>query len=93
MEARVTIAGAAGTRQIPLGELFTGDGDVLFNASAGDLRFHLPRVADPFAWRLVIDTAADAPADAFVTSVGPELGDVSVLPIKSRSLRCYMAHP
>ena len=66
---------------------------MLFNASAENQEFRLPQSAKSFRWRLVVDTAAASPHDAFVTTVGPELHRAGSVEMEHHSLKCYIAIP
>jgi len=64
---------------------------VMVNNSHEPHPFIVPPVAKRTPWRLVIDTAAPSPRDAFSDGDGPPLSKTGSFRMAERSLRCYVA--
>ena len=65
---------------------------LLVNGVQESRQFILPPIAKGIHWRLLVDTAADAPDDTFPDADGPPLPRSGRLTLLDRSLRCYAAH-
>jgi isoamylase len=66
---------------------------MLFNPSPEQCKFRLPAAAKSFRWQLVFNTAAPPPADAFVTTAGPQLKTTGSIMLGHHSIECYRAVP
>ncbi len=64
---------------------------IMVNNSHEPHPFIVPPVAKSTPWRLVIDTAAPSPRDAFPDGDGPPLPRSGSFRMTQRSLRCYLA--
>jgi glycogen operon protein len=64
---------------------------LLINATPHARDFILPAVAKGVRWRMVVDTAAESPYDAYPDASGPLLPASGRLALSGRSLRCYVA--
>ena len=64
---------------------------MLINATGNPRDFILPPVAKSTRWRLVIDTAADSPMDAYPDGSGPALPASSRITLLNHTFRCYVA--
>ena len=66
---------------------------LLFNASAEEADFHLPRMPDGARWRLAMDTCHKAPQDLFIAGDEPLLDSAEVYHAGPRSSAVLMARP
>ena len=64
---------------------------MLINATGNPHDFILPAVAKSTRWRLVVDTAADSPMDAYPDGSGPALPASGRIAMLNHSFRCYIA--
>ncbi|WP_231930793.1 glycogen debranching protein GlgX [Botrimarina hoheduenensis] len=64
---------------------------ILMHSGGQPQAFQTPIAARKLEWRLVIDTGADSPADAFVESQGPLLDTGMPIRMEHHSLRVYVA--
>ena len=64
---------------------------LMVNATGNSRDFILPAVAKSTQWRLVIDTAAESPMDAYPDGTGPTLPATGRIAMLNHSLRCYIA--
>ena len=64
---------------------------MLINATGNPRDFILPAVAKSTHWRLVIDTAADSPMDAYPDGSGPALPASGRVATLNHSFRCYVS--
>ncbi len=66
---------------------------LLFNGSRDTQTFQLPDTTRGMRWRMVIDTAAESPDDAFPDLDGPEPASNRQVEMLYRSLQVYAAEP
>ena len=64
---------------------------MLFNATGSPRDFILPPIAKSTRWRLVIDTAAESPMDAYPDGTGPAMPASGRITLLNHSMRCYVA--
>ncbi|QDU57944.1 Glycogen debranching enzyme [Aeoliella mucimassa] len=65
---------------------------LIFMHSGGQPQeFHVPETARQLKWRLLIDTAAEAPKDVYPKHDGPVISGHSPVTLDHHSLRCYVA--
>jgi glycogen operon protein len=64
----------------------------MMHAGTQPQQFRLPQLAQPIAWRLFINTAADSPYDIYPDLDGPPLQD-GALVLLDRSLVCCVSAP
>ena len=64
---------------------------MMINATGNPKDFVLPAVAKSTRWRLVIDSAADSPMDAYPDGSGPALSTSGRIAMLNHSFRCYVA--
>ena len=65
---------------------------LVFMHSGGEpQQFQLPRPAKELEWRLVVDTAAESPHDAFAESLGPTLDTSQPVRLEHHALKCFIA--
>ncbi|MFM7318895.1 MAG: hypothetical protein ACKO5E_18270, partial [bacterium] len=57
-----------------------------FNASAATLFFTIPKSPSGRAWRLVVNTSAEPPADYFEPDTGPVVTPGTPVPLPDRSM-------
>jgi glycogen operon protein len=88
--ALICLLAAPGIAEDP--ELVGRDVLLLVNGTTQSKQFVLPPVAREIHWRLLVDTAAEAPDDVFPDADGPPLPPSGRLTLLDRSLRCYVAH-
>jgi isoamylase len=63
---------------------------VMLHAGQQPYPFHVPPAVAQLPWRLLVDTAAEAPADIYPKADGPAPGKGPVL-LDHHTLRCYVA--
>ncbi len=63
---------------------------IFMHSGGSPQEYKLPPSAGGIRWRLVIDTGADAPNDAFVECRGPVLDPHEPIQLNHHSLRCYI---
>ena len=66
---------------------------LLFNASAEEANFRLPRMPDSARWHLAVDTCHEAPHDLFIAGEEPLLDGAEVYHAGPRSSAILMARP
>ena len=66
---------------------------LLFNASAEEADFRLPRMPDSARWHLAVDTCHEAPQDLFIAGEEPLLDSAEVYHAGPRSSAILMARP
>jgi glycogen operon protein len=64
---------------------------LLLHAGSAPERFALPAIAKDLSWRLLVDTAADSPADIYPDADGPPYPTGGTVMVEHHSLRCYVA--
>jgi isoamylase len=64
---------------------------MMFHAGAEPQRFTIPPLVRSLAWRQLIDTAADSPADVYPELDGPAPPSDGLVELQARSLVCYVA--
>jgi len=64
---------------------------LLINNTQQAHQFILPPIAKGTRWRLVVDTAAPPPRDAFPDGDGPTLPRSGCVRLTNHSLQCYVA--
>ncbi len=85
----ICLVTAPGVEEDPEGE--GRDVLMLINATGNPRDFMLPPVAKSTRWRLVIDTAAESPMDAYPDGSGPALPQSGRVAMLNHSMRCYVA--
>lgn len=63
---------------------------IMVNNSHESHPFIVPPIAKSTDWRLVVDTAAKSPKDAYPAGKGPAMGRRGSFKMAERSLRCYV---
>lgn len=64
---------------------------IFLHSGSQPQEFTTPQVANHLKWRLLIDTAAEAPHDIFLEKTGPTLDASRTVRLDHHSLRCYVA--
>lgn len=64
---------------------------VLMHSGGQPQDFRAPHNAGHLEWRLVVDTSAESPADAFAESVGPSLDTGAPIPMDHHTLKCFIS--
>ena len=63
----------------------------MFHAGDQPQRFVIPAIARRFSWRLLLNTAAESPADVYPELDGPAPRPDGVVKLEAKSLVCYVA--
>lgn len=63
---------------------------ILMHSGGQPQEFRVPDAARGLDWRLVVDTAAESPADAFAEAAGPKLNTTSPLRLEHHTLKCFI---
>ena len=63
---------------------------VFMHSGGQPQEFKIPKTVTALNWRLVVDTAAESPNDAFAESVGPPLDTGAPVMLDHHALKCYI---